>query len=87
MTIAKYSLQAIAVTFVVFGAACFPFKRDKPYPKLQVTAKEGLNVLVSNNARCLVPTKEFATISVGQLHSCNWREAGVAVIPPAAAKK
>lgn len=78
-------LRSAAVVALVFAGACgIPFKRSQrhPYPKKAVTAKEGVSVLVSGSARCLVATKEFAKVKVGQNFECNWREGGAAV-PPA----
>jgi len=62
---------------LVLTGACYPFKRDAPYPKKQVTAKEGVSVLISNTARCLVPTKDFPKVQVGQMYACNWKDVGV----------
>ena len=71
---------SVLLSIALLGA-CNPFKlRAAKYPLLEVTAKEGISVLVSRNARCLVPTKAFAQIKVGDAWGCNWRENG-AVVP------
>lgn len=75
--------MSVLATLVLLGACGIPFKRSQrhPYPSKQVTAKEGVSVLVAGTSRCLVPTKQFAKINVGQQHECNWREGGPAVQP------
>lgn len=80
----RRALQCVSlVSLVLVGACGIPFsKKDRhPYPAKAITAKEGLNVLVAGNARCLVPTKEFAKAKVGEQYECNWRESGPAVPP------
>ncbi|MEP6764916.1 MAG: hypothetical protein ABJB66_11420 [Gemmatimonadaceae bacterium] len=72
--------RSVLLTVALLGA-CNPFKLRAPkYPSLEVTAKEGVSVLVSRDARCLVPTKQFAMVTVGQPYACNWRDHG-AVVP------
>lgn len=80
-TAAKLTLPRGLVLAALLTGACYPFKRDAPYPKRQVTAKEGVNVLIANTARCLVPTKEFSKITVGMMYSCNWHESGATPAP------
>ena len=71
------------LSLVLLGACGIPFSRKDrhPYPAKKVTAKEGISVLVSGNARCLVSTKEFTRVAVGNSYECNWRESGPAVPP------
>ena len=70
---------SVLLTVALLGA-CNPFKLRAPkYPLLEVTAKEGVSVLVSRTARCLVPTKDFPKVTIGQPYECNWRENGTAV--------
>ncbi|MBC8089070.1 MAG: hypothetical protein H7Z40_17540 [Phycisphaerae bacterium] len=76
--------RSVAVlSLVVAGACAIPFrKKDRhPYPKKAVTAKEGISVIVAGSARCLVSTKEFAKIKIGDQVECNWREGGASVPP------
>jgi hypothetical protein len=77
-------LRSGALLALVFCGACgIPFrsKQRHPYPKKQVTAKEGISVLVAGTARCYVPTKEFPKVSVGQQYECNWHDGGP-IVPP-----
>lgn len=79
---AKRVIRTSVLFAVALMGACNPFTlRAAKYPLREVTAKEGVSVLVSRNARCLVPTKEFAKIAVGQPYGCNWRENGAVVLP------
>lgn len=64
---------------VLLAGACDPRHLRTQYPKRQVTAKEGISVLIANNERCLVPTDEFPKVKVGELWACNWRASGGAV--------
>jgi hypothetical protein len=75
---AKHTLARSVWCAVLLTGACFPFKKDAPYPKRQVTAKDGISVLISNDARCLVPTKEFSKVVVGMMYSCNWHDSSAA---------
>ena len=77
--------STLLLTLVFAGACEIPFRHRQrhPYPARPVTAKEGVSVLVAGNARCLVSTKEFEKIKVGQSYECNWHEGGP-VVPPAA---
>ncbi|MEO7998622.1 MAG: hypothetical protein ABI852_14330 [Gemmatimonadaceae bacterium] len=73
-----------ALLALVFCGACgipFRHKQRHPYPARQVTAKEGISVLIAGSARCLVPTKEFSKVNVGQAYECNWHEGGPAIPP------
>ena len=77
-------IRSTALLALVFVGACgIPFKRHQrhPYPAKAVTAKEGVSVLVAGNARCLVPTKVFPTVKVGDSVECNWHEGGPVVTP------
>ena len=77
--IRRSALLALAV-----AAACgIPIKHHQrhPYPAKAVTAKEGVSVLVAGGARCLVPTKVFPTVKVGESFECNWHEGGPLVTP------
>lgn len=61
---------------LALSGACNPFRNRQGYDKKQVTAKEGISVLVAGTARCYVSTKEFPKIQVGQSYACKWRDGG-----------
>jgi len=78
------AIKGVAVgSFLLVGACGIPFSRKDrhPYPSKVVTAKESISVLVAGTARCLVSTKEFGKVKVGDQYECNWREGGPAVPP------
>ena len=78
-------LHSLLLLALAATSACeIPFRHRQrhPYPAKAVTAKEGISVLVAGTARCLVPTKEFAKVKVGDTYECNWWDSGPAV-PPA----
>ena len=58
----------------LISSACYPLIHKIELPKKQITAKEGISVLISNNARCLVPTKDFPKANVGMMWACNWHD-------------
>ena len=77
-------IRSTFLLVLVFAGACqIPFKHHQrhPYPAKAVTAKEGVSVLVAGAARCLVPTKVFPTVKVGDNFECNWHEGGPIVTP------
>jgi hypothetical protein len=81
--IRRAARAALLISLVLIGACGIPFRsKDRhPYPKKTVTAKEGVSVLVAGSARCLVSTKEFTKVKVGDQYECNWRDSGPAVPP------
>ncbi|MEP6833596.1 MAG: hypothetical protein ABJB74_09385 [Gemmatimonas sp.] len=86
MTTRSQLLRGTTLLALVFTGACgipFHHRQRHPYPAKTVTAKEGVSVLIAGKARCLVPTKEFPKIKVGDSYECNWYEGGP-VVPPAA---
>lgn len=75
--------RAVILSLVLVGACGIPLRgKDRhPYPAKTVTAKEGESVLVAGTSRCLVPTKEFPRVKIGESYECNWRDGGPAVPP------
>ncbi len=75
--------STLLLTLVAASACEIPFRHRErhPYPSKVVTAKDGVSVLVAGNARCLVPTKVFPTVKVGESFECNWHESGPVVTP------
>lgn len=73
----------LLLTLATASACEIPFRHRQrhPYPAKSVTAKEGISVLVAGNARCLVPTKTFEKVKVGDSYECNWHEGGPVVSP------
>lgn len=71
------------LALVMAGACEIPFRHRQrhPYPSKAVTAKEGVSVLVAGSARCLVPTREFPRVKIGETYECNWHEGGPVVTP------
>jgi hypothetical protein len=74
VTTPKHTFRLAVLLAVLLSGACYPFAHRQFYPKQQVTAKEGISVLISSTSRCLVPTKDFPKINVGEMWACNWRE-------------
>ena len=79
VTTAHRVIRNCAWLTVALSGACSPFPHRTTYPMLPVTAKEGISVLVSKNARCLVPTKVFPKVAIGSSYACNWRDGGVTI--------
>lgn len=71
------------LALVMAGACEIPFRHRQrhPYPSKAVTAKEGVSVLVAGSARCLVPTREFPKVKIGETYECKWHEGGPVVTP------
>ncbi|MGV3707640.1 MAG: hypothetical protein ACO1Q7_02285 [Gemmatimonas sp.] len=74
----RLTCSALLIALAFTSACAIPFKKKdrQPHPKKVVTAKEGESVLIAGTARCLVPTKDFAKIKVGDNHACPWRDGG-----------
>jgi len=68
-------LRCALATSALLFAACIPLPRGQTLSRKTVASKEVESTLVADDgARCSVSADTFASVQVGDEHSCIWKE-------------